>query len=341
MDIKDIRKTLHTEPYNFLKENKHLGDNVALLTVGGSHAYGMSTKDSDIDIRGISLNSKSDILLGEDFEQAVDIETDTTVYSSNKMINLLQSNNPNTLEILGCLPEHYMYLNDIGRMFIDNRRIFLSQVCAYTFSGYAVSQLRRLQNKSARKMTQAELEQYILKSVQNARLAIDGRYADYTDDNLKLYIDKSLQEDFDSEIFMDINFEHYPLRDWTGLWNELKQIVSSYAKNSMRNEKAIAHNKLGKHMAHLIRLYMTGIDILEKGDIITYRAAEHDLLMSIRNGEYLDSNSQATSAFYDILNEYEKRFEYAKENTSLQEKPDIKKIKEFKQYINEQVVKNR
>ena len=61
---------------------------------------------------------------------------------------------------------------------------------------------------------------------------------------------------------------------------------------------------------------MMCIDILEKEEIITRRTAEHDLLMDIRNGKYLDSNQQPTSEFYDILNEYEKRFEYAK-NLSL------------------------
>ena len=51
--------------------------------------------------------------------------------------------------------------------------------------------------------------------------------------------------------------------------------------------------------------------------------------MDIRNGKYLDSNSQPISAFWDILNEYEKRFEYAKKNTSLPDEPDMEAIEEF------------
>lgn len=69
------------------------------------------------------------------------------------------------------------------------------------------------------------------------------------------------------------------------------------------------------------------------------RVDEHDLLMSIRNGEYLDENRQPISEFYDLLNEYEKRFEYAKENTSLPDKPDYKRINEFVMYVNERVVR--
>ena len=149
----------------------------------------------------------------------------------------------------------------------------------------------------------------------------------------------AVQKGYDSEIFMDVRLEHYPLRDWAGMWNEMKAIISSYNKIGKRNEKAISHDKLGKHMAHLIRLYLMCLDILEKEEIITYREKEHDLLMDIRNGNYLDENRQPSDAFYDLLNEYEKRLEYAKKHTSLPELPNRKKIREFQLYVNEQIVK--
>lgn len=313
MTIEQIKEKLKSAEYDFLRTNENLGSNIILLTLGGSHAYGMDKEDSDVDIRGISLNSKSDILLGADFEQVVDVDTDTTIYSFNKMIRLLMSNNPNTIEQLGCSPQHYFYLSEIGKELLDNRKMFLSQICIHTFGNYASSQLRRMSNKAARLVSQAENESYILKSIDNARYEFKNRYYPFEDDNdLKLYIDKSAQEGYDSEIFMDVRLNHYPLRDWAGMWNEMKTIVSSYNKFGRRNEKAVAHDKLGKHMAHLIRLYMMCIDILEKEEIVTYREKERDLLMSIRNGEYLDENRQPIPEFYDLLNEYEKRFEYAK-----------------------------
>lgn len=340
MTIEQIKEKLKSAEYDFLRTNENLGSNIILLTLGGSHAYGMDKEDSDVDVRGISLNSKSDILLGADFEQVVDVDTDTTVYSFNKMIQLLTSNNPNTIEQLGCLPQHYFYLSEIGKELLDNRKIFLSQICVHTFGGYASSQLRRMSNKAARLVSQTENESYILKSIDNARYEFRNRYYPFEDDNdLKLYIDKSVQEGYDSEIFMDVRLNHYPLRDWTGMWNEMKTIVSSYNKFGRRNEKAVVHDKLGKHMAHLIRLYMMCIDILEKEEIVTYREKERDLLMSIRNGEYLDENRQPIPEFYDLLNEYEKRFEYAKNNTSLPEKPDYKRINDFRMSVNERIVK--
>ena len=337
--IKKIRKRMQSDDYRFFHENNNLGKNIILIGLGGSYAYGMNKDSSDLDIRGISLNKKEEVLLGIDFEQVVDEKTDTTIYSFNKMIELLTKMNPNTCEILGLQDWQYFYLHPIGKELLENRKMFLSKICIHTFGGYASSQLRRMENKAARLVGQAQNEAYILKSINNAKYDFKNRYYPHNDSDVKLYIDTAVQEGYDSEIFMDVCLKHYPLRDWAGMWNEMKAIVSSYNKIGKRNEKAISHDKLGKHMAHLIRLYMMCIDILEKEEIITYRTDEHELLMSIRNGEFLDENRQPSTEFYDLLNEYEKRFDYAKNNTSLPDVPDHKRINEFKMYVNERIVK--
>lgn len=337
--IKKIRKRMQSDDYRFFHENNNLGKNIILIGLGGSYAYGMNKDSSDLDIRGISLNKKEEVLLGIDFEQVVDEKTDTTIYSFNKMIELLTKMNPNTCEILGLQDWQYFYLHPIGKELLENRKMFLSKICIHTFGGYAGSQFRRMENKAARLVGQAQNEAYILKSINNAKYDFKNRYYPHDESDVKLYIDTAVQEGYDSEIFMDVCLKHYPLRDWTGMWNEMKAIVSSYNKIGKRNEKAISHDKLGKHMSHLIRLYMMCIDILEKEEIITYRTDEHDLLMSIRNGEFLDENRQPTTEFYDLLNEYEKRFDYAKNNTSLPDVPNHKRINEFKMYVNERIVK--
>jgi len=338
MNTEKFKELLKTKEYDFMRTDENL-KNMILLTLGGSHAYGTNMEGSDVDFRGIALNTKTDILLGTDFEQVVNTETDTTFYSFNKMINLLTVCNPNTIEILGCRPESYLVLTDIGKELLDNKDMFLSKLCIHTFGGYSNAQLLRLSNKSARLVGQAEREEHILKSIENARYSFKEAYYPYDDNDVQLFIDKAVQEGYDTEIFMNVNLQHYPLRDWANMWNEMKAIVSSYNKVGKRNENAMSHNKLGKHMAHLIRLFMMCIDILEKEEINTFRDKDHDLLMSIRNGEYLDENRQPNSAFYDLRMEYEKRFEYAKANTSLPDKPDYKRINEFKMYVNERIVR--
>lgn len=339
MTIEKIKEKLRGEEYDFLRKDKNLGNNIIILTLGGSHAYGTNTETSDLDIRGCALNSKMQILTNENFEQFVNEKTDTTIYAFNKLISLLCNCNPNTIKMLGNKPEHYFYVSPIGREFINNKDLFLSKKAIYSFGGYANQQLRRLENKSNRLVGQAKNEEHIFKTIDHAMFDFKQRHFTMPDDAIKLYIDKAVQEGYDTEIFMDVNLTHYPLRDYSGMISEMQSIVKAYGKIGKRNQKAIEENKLGKHMMHLIRLYMMCLDILEKGEINTHRNKEHDLLMDIRNGKYLDKNRQPIPEFYEMVDEYEKRLDYAKENTDLPDSPDYKKINEFVAFVNERVVR--
>jgi predicted nucleotidyltransferase len=336
----DFKAILKTPEYEFLKTNPHLGNNIILLGLGGSHAYGTNVESSDVDIRGVALNSKADILGSNNFEQVVNNETDTTIYSFKKIVQLLTSTNPNTIEILGLKPEHYLYLSPIGQELLDNKKLFLSKRAMYSFGGYAFSQLRRLSNKAVRTVEQAEQEQHILNSITSASYVWPDKYDCFKEgEGVSLYLDASEQEDMDKEIFMDINLTHYPLRDYKSMWSDMKAIVSEYGKIGHRNKNAIANDKLGKHMMHLVRLYLMCLDILEKEEINTYRTNDIPFLMEIRNGKFLDENSQPVPEFYELVSEYEKKLQYAVDNTSLPEKPDHNKINEFLMSVNERIVK--
>ena len=339
MNIEQIKKKLKTSEYDFLREDKNLGDNIILLTLGGSHAYGTNNENSDLDVRGCALNSKMQILTNENFEQFVNEVTDTTIYSFNKLISLLSNCNPNTIELFGNKPDHYLYVSEIGKELIDNSHLFLSKRAAYSFGGYATAQLRRLDNKAVRLVNQEQRERHILNSIMNAYHTFTEKYFHFEEDSIKLYIDKSEQEEYDTEIFMDVNLHHYPLRDYKSMWSEMNNVVKDYSKIGKRNKNAIEHNKLGKHMMHLIRLYMMCLDILEKEEIVTYREKEHELLMEIRNGKFLDGDRQPIPEFYEMVDDYEKKLEYAKNNTNLPDNPDYKRINEFVASVNERVVK--
>lgn len=80
----DYKAEVVKPKYKFLYEDPRI-DNLVILGLGGSHAYGTNVEGSDLDIRGVALNSKREILLGQDFEQVVNETTDTTVYSFKKI----------------------------------------------------------------------------------------------------------------------------------------------------------------------------------------------------------------------------------------------------------------
>lgn len=336
MNYKEILKL---PEYDFLRTNEYLGNNIILLGLGGSHAYGTNTETSDLDIRGCALNTKEQILTNQNFEQVVNEETDTTIYSFNKLVSLLSNVNPNTCELLGLKPEHYLYISPIGQELIDNAELFLSKKAVFSFGGYANQQLYRLRQKEKHSMAQADLEKHILKTIQFMQTDFTKKYSSVESDNIKLYIDKAIQEGYDTEIFMDVTLSHYPLRDYCSMWSELQNVVKSYGKIGKRNEKALEHGKISKHMMHLVRLYYMCFDILTKKKIVTYREKEHDFLMEIRNGKFVTADNEVLPEFYELVNDLEKQLDYAKENTDLPEKPDYKRINDFVMFVNERVVR--
>ena len=82
---------------------------------------------------------------------------------------------------------------------------------------------------------------------------------------------------------------------------------------------------LSKEMAHLIRIYAMGGDLLVNGQVTTYREYEHGLLMEIRAGKYLDRKRVPTAAYERLLENYMGAFNAAKMETRLPAEPDREK----------------
>lgn len=338
MTIEQIREMISGESYDFLRTNEHLGDRIIFLTLGGRYAYGTNVETSDVDVRGCALNSQSDLLGLSNFEQVVNTDTDTTVYSFNKLISLLLNCNPNTIELLGCKPEHYFFITDVGREMIDNRKLFLSKRAVNSFGGYATQQLRRLENALARdKLPQARKEEHILHSMQRAVSTFEGKYTNFDYGSVVLYTAESQREELDKEIFADIHLEKYPAREFNSMMNDMTNVLGTYEKLNHRNHKK-DDNHLNKHAMHLVRLYLMCLDILEKEDIITYRAADHDLLMRIRGGDFQCEDGTYRAEFFELIDKLEDRMKYAKANTSLPDHPDMKKVEEFVMSVNRRSV---
>ncbi len=334
----DFHALIQSEDYDFLRTNRHLGKRIMLLGPGGSYAYGTNNENSDTDIRGITLNAPSDLLGLTEFEQFEDRVTDTVIYSFNKMVRLLLECNPNTCEILGLDREEYLIVSELGQELLDNRKIFLSKRAAKSFGGYAGAQLRRLQNAIARDlMPQMEREQHILYSVRNALEDFARRYQSFEKGSIRLYIDKAETPGLETEIFVDADYRHFPLRNYEHMWAGMRNVVKDYDKIGKRNKKK-DDNHLNKHAMHLIRLFMMGIDILEKGEIRTRRQKELGLLRKIRSGGFQKEDGTFSREFYDILADYESGFEKAAKESILPDNPDMDRVEAFVERVNRRAV---
>lgn len=334
MTIENIKKMIEGEEYDFLRTNPHLQDRIVFLTLGGSYAYGTNVETSDVDVRGCALNSRTDILGMSSFEQVVNVATDTTIYAFNKLVQLLMSCNPNTIEMLGCKPEHYFMISEIGQQMIDNRKLFLSQRAIASFGGYANQQLRRLENAVARDaMPQGRREEHMKNSMDNSMAAFEKKYAAFPEGSIKLYTDESPRDDLDREVFADIQLTHFPARQFHSMINDMTNVIGTYEKLNGRNKKKDAEH-LNKHAMHLVRLYLMCLDILEKEEIVTYREADRAMLLEIRHGKYQNLDGTYQSEFFDMVSDFEKRLDYAKKNTSLPKVPDYHRIEEFVMDVN-------
>ena len=334
MNTKEIKEKLASKEYEFLRTDKHLGKNIIFLTTGGSYAYGTNVETSDLDIRGIAVETSCEILGSSSFEQFENRETDTVIYGLRKILKLMLNCNPNVLEMLGTKDEHIFICNKYGKMIKDNTNLFLSKRAIQSFGGYASAQLRRLQNALARdNYPQKEKEIHMLNTIKTQIATMKDRYEVFSKENLNIYIDKSKKEDFESELFIDVNFKHYPLRDFKNIYAEMSNVIKDYDKLNHRNSKKDT-NHLNKHAMHLIRLFLMGTELLEGKGINTYREKDREFLLKIRKGEF------SYSEIFEMVNDYEKKFDYAAKNTSLKDEPDYDKVEELMISINRDVILN-
>lgn len=118
-------------------------DNIILEAITGSTAYGLNTENSDIDQMGIFVAPTEKILsLSNIKETYVHNDPDWAYHEVGKFIHLAMKGNPTILELL--FADGYLTLTKMGKMLVDNRHHFLSNVIFKSYGGYAYSQVRKL-----------------------------------------------------------------------------------------------------------------------------------------------------------------------------------------------------
>ena len=145
--MQELTKKQKREAETALEEIRTRGRPL-LVGFGGSIAYGLNTPRSDVDIRGIFLNTPEEFTgLRTETEQLRLEGSDTVLYGLRKAMRLLLDCNPNVIELLGLRPEHVLICSEEGRMILDRSYVFLSKRAIWTFGGYATSLRKKLQTQ--------------------------------------------------------------------------------------------------------------------------------------------------------------------------------------------------
>lgn len=129
---------------------------VIFETLAGSRLYGYHTASSDYDYRGVYLAPASQIMGIDPIKDTEDSTVtdnltgntyDIVRYELRKFCRLALNGNPNILEILFAPKSTWTRAYGIWDSFYAHRHAFLSKQLYAPYSGFLISELRKLQNK--------------------------------------------------------------------------------------------------------------------------------------------------------------------------------------------------
>lgn len=116
--------------------------NYIFKAVVGSQSYGTSIPTSDIDYKGVYMQSE-DELFGFGYKEQIDHGKDECYYEVRRFLQLLETGNPTVLELLYS-PEDCIIISTAQFDLIRNERDrFLTKKCMQSFGGYAVAQIKK------------------------------------------------------------------------------------------------------------------------------------------------------------------------------------------------------
>jgi predicted nucleotidyltransferase len=253
------------------------------LTVHGSHAYGLATETSDVDIKGVAI-PPAEYFYGflKRFEQAESKDPDMSIYDIRKFFDLAAQNNPNILELLWVDDSAIIQIDELGKLLRLHRDKFLSTKVRHTYGGYAYNQLKRLKSHRAwvlspreDKPTRAEFglpeTSIVPADIRGAIEALDtkGQLDDHAESFGPMVMEAYRRE----------RAYHNEMRGWQQYQNW------KVTRNPIRAEMERKFGYDGKFALHLVRLLKSCREILTTGQLIVKRPDREELL-SLREGAW-------------------------------------------------------
>jgi uncharacterized protein len=108
----------------------------------GSQAYGTATENSDIDKKGVYVQSNDEILVS-DYEPQINVTKDECYYEVGRFLELLSAANPTTIEMLFSEKKNITHISPEFELILSVRDMFITKQCADSFKNYGVSQLKK------------------------------------------------------------------------------------------------------------------------------------------------------------------------------------------------------
>lgn len=247
-------------------------DQLIFMTIAGSRMYGTDTPESDVDKRGVCVPPKNSLLgFARNFEQQEVPGEDTVIYSLKKFMQLAVDSNPNIIELLFAPKECVETTSPTWKKLLEHRHKFLSAKCFHTFTGYAISQLKRIRGHRSWLLTppthKPTREEFGLgESGQGVRELARG-------------IDISTISPEATQIIEKEKRYKSALTKWSQYENWKK------TRNPARAKLEAQFGFDTKHAMHLIRLLRSGEEILVTGKL-TVRRVDAQNLLDIRKGVY-------------------------------------------------------
>jgi predicted nucleotidyltransferase len=131
-----------------IEQLKNSGQIIFEIVVG-SQAYGTSTPESDLDIRGIFLTPIENRMgLDDPVGQVSDKTNDTSFYELKKFFELASNVNPNIIEMLFPPEGTVLHISPVMQQILDSRHLFISKKARHSFAGYAYSQIKRCRGQN-------------------------------------------------------------------------------------------------------------------------------------------------------------------------------------------------
>jgi len=327
--------------------------------VAGSHLYGTNTETSDQDFRGVLIPSKEYFLgFAKKVEQIIDTKdgNDRVLWELRKFLTLAIDCNPSIIEILFVPEDRWIQSSDIWKQIVSHRDWFISKKARWTFSGYAISQLKRIKRHRSWLLSppakMPEREDFGLPS-DRALVSKDqigafnvllSLYMEDVKSNhpLKDQIDEMMEtKDFiglvqslGNRVDQDILRTLTPISDNLLLaLSKEKSYIQAYREweqykkwEKERNvDRADLERKFffdSKHASHLYRLVTEGEELLNTG-FITLPRPDREILRDIRNGKY------TYDQMMELVGDIDGRFNALYESSSLSRFANVNKVDEM------------